>query len=163
MNVVATLVNLKPLDQWREDVSYEDLQSRIAEALDERVPGLANNLSQPIQLRTDDLLSGVQAQLVASIFGDDLDELGRIGREVAALANDVPGATDVRAQQSAGKKPIVLRPDREVLAQFGISIDNLLSTVETGIGGNSAGPGLHGVRFRGAAEQGDRRQERLCP
>ncbi|MGB1478730.1 MAG: efflux RND transporter permease subunit [Marinobacter salsuginis] len=146
VNVVATLVNLKPLDQWREDVSYEDLQSRIAEALDERVPGLANNLSQPIQLRTDELLSGVQAQLVASIFGDDLDELGRIGREVAALANDVPGATDVRAQQSAGKKQIVIRPDREVLAQFGISIDNLMSTVETGIGGKSAGLVFDGVR-----------------
>lgn len=146
VNVVATLVNLKPLDQWREDVSYEDLQSRIAEALDERVPGLANNLSQPIQLRTDELLSGVQAQLVASIFGDDLDELGRIGREVAALAQEVPGATDVRAQQSAGKKQIVIRPDREVLAQFGISVDNLMSTVETGIGGKGAGLVFDGVR-----------------
>ncbi|MCP4066193.1 MAG: efflux RND transporter permease subunit, partial [Gammaproteobacteria bacterium] len=146
VNVVSTVVNLKPLDQWREDVSYEDLQSRIAESLDERVPGLANNLSQPIQLRTDELLSGVQAQLVASIFGDDLDELGRIGREVAALAKEVPGATDVRAQQSAGKKQIVIRPDREVLAQFGISIDNLMSTVETGIGGKGAGLVFDGVR-----------------
>lgn len=65
---------------------------------------------------------------------------------MAALANDVPGATDVRAQQSAGKKQIVIRPDREVLAQFGISIDNLMSTVETGIGGKGAGLVFDGVR-----------------
>ena len=146
VNVVSTVVNLKPLDQWREDLRYEELQSQIAEALEQRVPGLANNLSQPIRPRTDELLSGVQAQLVASIFGDDLKELGRIGQEVAALAKEVPGATDVRAQQSAGKKQIVIRPDREALAQFGISIDDVMSTVEVGIGGKGAGLVFDGVR-----------------
>jgi len=146
VNVVATMVILKPLDEWRDGVSYEDLQSQIAETVNERIPGLANNISQPIQLRTDELLSGVQAQLVASIFGDDLEELGRIGKEVAALAMEVPGATDVRAQQMAGKKQVVIRPDRDALAQYGIRVDDVMNAVETGIGGQGAGFVFDGVR-----------------
>ena len=103
-------------------------------------------MSQPIQLRTDELLSGVQAQLVASVFGDDLKELTRIGKEVEALAKDVRGATDVRSQQMAGKKQIVIRPDRNALAQYGISIDHVMETVELGIGGGTAGLVFDGVR-----------------
>ena len=146
VNVVSTVITLKPLDQWPDGLSYEELQSRIAEALNEKIPGLANNMSQPIQLRTDELLSGVQAQLVASIFGDDLKELTRIGKEVEALAKDVRGATDVRSQQMAGKKQIVIRPDRNALAQYGISIDHVMETVELGIGGGTAGLVFDGVR-----------------
>ena len=146
VNVVATLITLKPLDQWPDGLSYEELQGRIAEALNEKIPGLANNMSQPIQLRTDELLSGVQAQLVASIFGDDLKELSRIGKEVEALAKEVPGATDVRSQQMAGKKQIVIRPDRNALAQYGISVDHVMETVELGIGGGTSGLVFDGVR-----------------
>ncbi len=146
VNVVSTMVVLKPLDEWPKGVGYEQLQSQIAETVSKRIPGLANNISQPIQLRTDELLSGVQAQLVASIFGDDLDELGRIGKEVAALAKKVPGATDVRAQQMAGKNQIVIRPDRDALAQYGIRIDDVMNAVEIGIGGQNAGLVFDGVR-----------------
>lgn len=146
VNVVATLITLKPLDQWPDGLSYEELQGRIAEALNEKIPGLANNISQPIQLRTDELLSGVQAQLVVSIFGDDLNELSRIGKEVEALAKEVPGATDVRSQQMAGKKQIVIRPDRNALAQYGISVDHVMETVELGIGGGTSGLVFDGVR-----------------
>lgn len=146
VNVVATMVVLKPLDEWRSDISYEELQSQIAEAVNDQIPGLANNISQPIQLRTDELLSGVQAQLVASVFGDDLKKLGDIGKEIAALARQVPGATDVRTQQLAGKKQIVIRPDRDALAQYGISVNDVMNTVETGIGGQAAGLVFDGVR-----------------
>ncbi|MBK5911742.1 CusA/CzcA family heavy metal efflux RND transporter [Rhodothalassium salexigens] len=146
VNVVATVVTLKPLDRWQSGRSYEDLQSAMAERLAARVPGLANNVSQPIQLRTDELLSGVMAELVVSIYGEDLDTLARLGGEVAAIARAVPGAVDVRQQQQGGKRQIVVRPDRAALSRYGIAIDELLATVETGVGGAVAGQVFDGIR-----------------
>ncbi len=146
VNVVATVVTLKPLAEWQSGRSYEQLQTAMADTVGERIPGLANNFSQPIQLRTDELLSGVQAQLVASIFGEDLDELTRVGREVEALAKTVPGATDVRMQQQGGKRQIVVRPDRDALARYGINVDDVMSTLEVGVGGGNAGLVFDGIR-----------------
>ncbi|MEQ8483926.1 MAG: CusA/CzcA family heavy metal efflux RND transporter [Pseudomonadales bacterium] len=146
VNVVATVVTLEPLDEWESGHSYEELQSLMSERTSAAVPGLANNFSQPIQLRTDELLSGVQAQLVASIYGDDLEELARIGGEVEALARNVRGATDVRMQQQGGKRQVVVRPDRDALARYGINIDDVLGTLEAGVGGTSAGLVFDGIR-----------------
>ena len=146
INVVATVVTLKPLDAWQSGRSYEALQQAMAEKASAEVPGLANNFSQPIQLRTDELLSGVQAQLVASIYGDDLDELARIAREVTAIAQNVPGAVDVKAQQQGGKQQIIITPDRRALARYGISTDAVLEVVEIGIGGATAGVVFDGIR-----------------
>lgn len=146
VNVVFTVVNLKPLDTWEWGRNYEGLQSAIAERLEHKVPGLANNVSQVIQLRTDELMSGVRAQVVISIFGEDLDELAEIGEEVAGIAKTVPGAVDVRAQQQGGKNQIMIRPDRKKLARLGISTDEFLEFVEVGIGGESAGQVFEGIR-----------------
>lgn len=146
VNVVATTVNLKPLDAWTSGYSYEGLQNAMSQRLGDTVPGLANNFSQPIQLRTDELLSGVQAELVVSIFGDDLDRLSELGVEVAALARDTEGAVDVRVQQQGGKQQVVVRPDRAALARYGLSIDSVLETVSLGVGGEAAGQVFNGVR-----------------
>ncbi len=75
VNVVMTIVTLKPIKKWKSGRSYEALQSAIAEKLKNEVPGLANNVSQPIQLRTDELTTGIKAQVAISIYGDDLDTL----------------------------------------------------------------------------------------
>lgn len=146
VNVVATVVTLKPLEEWKGGRDYEELQSAMAERVAAEIPGLANNFSQPIQLRTDELLSGVQAQLVASIFGDDLEELDRVAEAVARLAREVPGAVDVKKQQQGGKRQIVVRPDRRALARYGISTDDVLQAVETGVGGSTAGVVFDGIR-----------------
>lgn len=146
INVIATLVTLKPLDKWQSGRDYEQLQEAMSERAAKEVPGLANNFSQPIQLRTDELLSGVQAQLVASIYGEDFGELERVAGEVAALAKDVPGAVDVKQQQQGGKQQIVITPDRDALARYGLSNDKILGTVETGVGGSTAGVVFDGIR-----------------
>ncbi|MCW9706268.1 efflux RND transporter permease subunit [Fodinibius salsisoli] len=146
VNVIFNVVDLKPLDQWDAGRDYEELQSAMAQKLTEDLPGVASNFSQPIQLRTDELLSGVRAQVVASLYGDDLDTLARKAQEIAAVAENVEGAVDVRAQQQGGKPQILVRPDREQLARLGISIDEFLNTVETGIGGSVAGQVFEGIR-----------------
>ena len=146
VNVVATVVTLKPLDQWESGRSYEQLQTVMGERVTDQIPGLANNFSQPIQLRTDELLSGVQAQLVTSIFGEDLDKLSDVGRRVEALAKQVPGAIDVRMQQQGGKRQIVVKPDRGALARYGIAVDDVLNTLSVGVGGAAVGQVFDGIR-----------------
>ncbi|MBH02724.1 CusA/CzcA family heavy metal efflux RND transporter [uncultured Salinisphaera sp.] len=146
VNVIASVVNLKPLDEWRAGRDYEQLQNAMAQRVGDAIPGLANNFSQPIQLRTDELLSGVLAEVVVSIYGDDLDKLAETGQKIAAIARDVPGAVDVRVQQQGGKPQIVVRPDRQALARYGIALDEVLGVVETGIGGASVGQVFENIR-----------------
>ncbi|RJS93838.1 efflux RND transporter permease subunit [Salinisphaera sp. Q1T1-3] len=146
VNVIASVITLKPLDQWSTGHDYEALQKAMAERVGKTLPGLANNFSQPIQLRTDELLSGVLAQVVVSIYGDDLDALAKAGRQITAIAREVPGAADVRMQQQAGKPQIVIRPDRAALARHGVSLDEVLGVVETGIGGAAIGQVFENVR-----------------
>ncbi|MFQ5684127.1 MAG: efflux RND transporter permease subunit [Candidatus Binatia bacterium] len=146
VNVVEAFVPLKPLDQWKGGRSYEELQSAMASKLQKEVPGLAYNMSQPIQLRTDELLTGIRAQVVISIFGGDLDILEAIGEQVQRVAQEVRGAVDVRMQQQAGKPQILIRPHRQELARLGVSVDEFLSAVETGIGGSTAGQVFEGIR-----------------
>ncbi|MFV1980889.1 MAG: efflux RND transporter permease subunit, partial [Rhodothermia bacterium] len=146
VNAIESFVTLKPLDEWEGDHDYEGLQSAMSERLADAVPGLSLNFSQPIQLRTDELLSGVRAQVVASIYGADLDVLASKAEEIKELIEQVDGAVDVRAQQQGGKPQILVRPDRRALARFGISIDDFLNTVEIGIGGASLGQVFEGIR-----------------
>ncbi len=146
VNVVATIINLKPLDKWSTGRDYEDLQAAMSKRIKDVLPGLANNFSQPLQLRTDELLSGVLAEVVISLYGEDLDQLSRYGKEIEAIAGEVDGAVDVRMQQQGGKPQVVVRPDREQLARYGISLDTVLSTLKTGVGGATAGQVFEGVR-----------------
>jgi cobalt-zinc-cadmium resistance protein CzcA len=146
VNVVATIINLKPLEEWSSGRSYEALQSAMAAKVEKQIPGLANNFSQPIQLRTDELLSGVKAQVAVSVFGEDLDKLAELGQRVTEIAKGTEGAVDVRMQQQSGKPQIVIRPDRDALARYGIPVDKVLTTVETGIGGAAVGQVFEGIR-----------------
>ena len=146
VNVVEMTVTLQPLDAWETGRSYEDLQSEIARRLNAELPGLANNISQPIQLRTDELLSGVLAQVVISIYGDNLDTLAQLGEEVEEIVKGVPGAVDVRRQQQSGKPQLLIRPDRLALARLGVATEEILDIVEIGIGGSVAGQVFEGIR-----------------
>lgn len=146
VNVTFNVVDLKPLDEWRWGRDYEALQTEMAERLRERVPGVAANFSQPIQLRTDELLSGVRAQVVVSLYGEDLDVLADKAEEIRSVIEGVPGAVDVRAQQQGGKPQVLVRPDRDALARLGVGVNAFLSTLETGVGGSVAGQVFEGIR-----------------
>jgi cobalt-zinc-cadmium resistance protein CzcA len=84
--------------------------------------------------------------VVASLYGDDLDVLAGKAEEIKEIVETVPGAVDVRAQQQGGKPQILVRPNREQLARLGISINDFLNTVETGVGGSVAGQVFEGIR-----------------
>jgi cobalt-zinc-cadmium resistance protein CzcA len=146
VNTIEGVVNLMPLEEWQSTMDYETLQSALAARLTEAVPGLALNLSQPIQLRTDELMSGVRAEVVISLYGEDLDTLAAKAREIEQVASNVDGAVDVRALQQSGKPQIVIRPDRAALARLGVTVNAFLDAVETGVGGSVAGQVFEGIR-----------------
>jgi cobalt-zinc-cadmium resistance protein CzcA len=146
VNVVETIAELKPLDEWQSGRSYSELQAAISKRLATEIPGLKNNVSQPIQLRTNELISGIPAELAVNIFGEDLDELQRVGESVAKLAENVKGTADIRLQQQGGKNRVVVHPDISKLARLGLSKDDVLKAVEAGVGGAKVGFVYEGVK-----------------
>lgn len=107
-------------------------------------PGLLFTFSQPIATRVDELLSGVKAQLAIKLFGSDLNTLAEKAREIESVVKEVSGATDVAMEQVEGEAQLVIRPNREQLFRYGLSVSDVMSLVETGIGGISAGQVING-------------------
>jgi cobalt-zinc-cadmium resistance protein CzcA len=140
---IEIYIGLKPIEQWTSASSRYELQ-RLMEQRLAIFPGLLLTFSQPIATRVDELLSGVKAQLAIKIFGPDLTILSEKGQRLTDLVAAIPGAVDVSLEQVSGEAQLVVRPKREVLARYGISVDEVMSLVTQGIGGASAGQVIDG-------------------
>ena len=88
-------------------------------------------ISQPIQMRTNELMAGIRSDVGVLIYGRELDVLARLGDEVAALVRKVPGAVDVRVEQVAGLQYLRVTPDRNRLARYGLTIEDVNQVTET--------------------------------
>jgi cobalt-zinc-cadmium resistance protein CzcA len=140
---IEIYIGLNPIDTWTSADSRLALQRLMEEKL-KVFPGLLFTFSQPIATRVDELLSGVKAQLAIKIFGDDLTVLSAKGQALSDLVAKIPGAVDVSLEQVSGEAQLVIRPKRDVLARYGISVDQVMSLVSQGIGGASAGQVIDG-------------------
>ncbi|ABM01391.1 efflux RND transporter permease subunit [Shewanella amazonensis] len=140
---IEIYIGLKPIDEWQSAASRAELQRLMEEKLSV-FPGLLFTFSQPIATRVDELLSGVKAQLAIKLFGPDLDVLAEKGQQLSELVSKVPGAVDVSLEQVSGEAQLVVRPDRARLARYGISVDEVMNLVSTGIGGSDAGQVIDG-------------------
>ncbi|MEC4726121.1 CusA/CzcA family heavy metal efflux RND transporter [Shewanella sp. D64] len=143
VNNIEIYIGLKPVDEWQSAENRIELQKLMEKKLSV-FPGLLFTFSQPIATRVDELLSGVKAQLAIKIFGPDLDVLSQSGEKLTALVAQIPGAVDVSLEQVSGEAQLVIRPNREQLARYGISVDEVMSLVSQGIGGVSAGQVIDG-------------------
>ncbi|MCS6099718.1 efflux RND transporter permease subunit [Shewanella baltica] len=153
---IEVYIGLKPISEWQSASSRLELQRLMEEKLSV-FPGLLLTFSQPIATRVDELLSGVKAQLAIKIFGPDLAVLSERGQALTDLVAKIPGAVDVSLEQVSGEAQLVVRPKRELLARYGISVDQVMSLVSQGIGGGSAGQVIDGnarydINVRLAAE-----------
>ena len=140
---IEIYIGLKPIEKWTSASNRFELQ-RLMEQRLAIFPGLLLTFSQPIATRVDELLSGVKAQLAIKIFGPDLSILSEKGQVLTDLVAAIPGAVDVSLEQVSGEAQLVVRPKREVLARYGISVDEVMSLVTQGIGGASAGQVIDG-------------------
>ncbi|PPU38788.1 efflux RND transporter permease subunit [Xanthomonas arboricola] len=145
-SVADTFVMVKPRDQWpNPDKPKADLVAQVEQLVDS-IPGNNYEFSQPIQMRTNELISGVRSDVAINIYGDDLDTLLKIGQQVEAVAKNVPGAADVRVEQASGLPLLSIVPNRMALASYGLSADDIQKTVATAVGGQVAGQLFEGDR-----------------
>lgn len=144
VNRVEMLVNLKERKAWAKDVSYGDLAGNMREALEKALPTVVVSMGQPIQNRVDELVSGVRAPLALRLYGEDLKELDRLTTQIKAVIAKVPGAADLALEANQGKPQITVTVDRAEAARYGLSADDILEVVQTGVGGKAAGVVLDG-------------------
>ncbi len=143
-NISDGYVMLKPHDQWPDPKKTKaELTAEIQEAL-EQLPGNAYEMSQPIQLRFNELISGVRSDFAVKIYGDDLDQLLATGNAIAAALKGVRGSADLRVEQATGLPVLSVEPKREALARLGIALADVQSVVATAIGGREVGQVFEG-------------------
>lgn len=139
-------VMLKPRSEWPDPKKPKATLVAEIQAAVEEIPGSNYELSQPIQLRFNELIAGVRADIGVKIFGDDLDQLLELANRVSAVLQEVPGAADVRVEQVTGLPILSIKPDRRKLARLGISLASVQEAIEIAIGGKSAGALYEGDR-----------------
>ncbi len=140
---IEIFIGLKPVTDWTSAKNRQGIQKLMEEKM-AVMPGLLFTFSQPIATRVDELLSGVKAQLAIKLFGADLGVLVEKGKEIAALVKKVRGTTGVALEQSEGEAQLVVRPDRDKLARYGIPVNQVISLVSDAIGGQVAGQVIQG-------------------
>jgi len=140
---VEIFVGLKPVSEWTTAPNRIALQGLMEEKMSVH-PGLLFSFSQPIATRVDELLSGVKAQLAIKLFGPDLDVLAQKGGEIEAMVKNVQGTRGVAMEQIEGEAQLVVRPDRDTLARYGIPVAQVMDLVSDAIGGVSAGQVIKG-------------------
>lgn len=143
VNNIEIYIGLKPTSDWTSATNRYELQEKMERSLEE-YPGLLLNFSQPISTRVDELLSGVKAQLAIKLFGPDLNILSTKGQEIETVISGIEGARDVALEQIAGEAQLVVKPNRQELSQFGLSVSDIMEVVQDGIGGVEAGQIING-------------------
>ncbi|MBU2880522.1 CusA/CzcA family heavy metal efflux RND transporter [Psychrosphaera sp. B3R10] len=143
VNNIEIYIGLKPVSEWTSASNRYELQNKMEQSLEE-FPGLLLNFSQPIATRVDELLSGVKAQLAIKLFGPDLNQLAVKGQEIESAIKEVEGARDVALEQIAGEAQLVVKPNRQELSRFGLSVGDIMEVIRDGIGGVEAGQIING-------------------
>ena len=169
VNYMEVLVELKPQDQWPAKIGYAELSHDMSETLKAALPTSVVSQAQPIQLRVEELISGVRAPLALKIYGDDLGTLERLSQQAKRVLEATPGASGTALEANRGKPQLVIRVDREAAGRHGISVDEVLEVVQTGIGGRAVSQVIDGVKrfdlvvWTAAAQRGSLEAIRSMP
>lgn len=145
-SVTDTYVMLKPRAQWPDPRKPRAQLLAELEAVAQRLPGNNYEFTQPIQMRMNELISGVRADVAVKVYGDDLATLERLAQQVERVMGQVPGAADVKVEQTSGLPLLSVTPDRRALAGYGLNAGDVQDTVATAVGGEVAGQLFEGDR-----------------
>ncbi len=137
-NVSDTYIMLHPRKQWRRARTQEELAEAMERVL-ARLPGQAYEFSQPIELRFNELISGVRSDVAIKVFGDDLDVLTKQANAIAQIVGRIDGAADLKVEQTSGLPILTIEIDRSAIARFGLSVADVQEVIEIAVGGSSAG------------------------
>ena len=146
VNYMEILVNLKPRDQWPKAISFPELSREMQDKLEQVVPTAVISATQPIQMRVEELISGVRATLALKLYGEDLTTLDRLSGELKSALEKVPGVADLSLEANKGKPQMVVKVNRDEAARYGINADEILEVVQAGIGGKAVSTLIDGVK-----------------
>lgn len=141
-----TYVLMKPRSQWPDPDKPKAQLVRELQAVAATLPGTVTEFSQPVQLRINELLSGVRSAVAVKIHGDDLDTLARLGARVEARLARVPGAVDVRLEPTDGLPLLTVEPKRALLYRYGLNVADVQAVVADALAGRAAGHLVDGDR-----------------
>jgi cobalt-zinc-cadmium resistance protein CzcA len=146
LDLSDVFVMLRPKRDWRPGTTRDSLVSQMHKALEHSVAGNVFSFTQPIEMRFNELIAGAKSDLAVKIFGDDLDLLAQKGQELVSILSGVRGAADVKLEQTAGLPMVRVRVDRDRIARYGVSVEDVLAAVEAARSGRIAGSVLEGRR-----------------
>lgn len=151
---------LKPKKEWVTANNREELAEKMKKAL-EKIPGVSFGFSQPIQLRFNELISGVRQDVGIKIFGEDMQVLAELAKKIGAIVPSVKGAEDLYVEQVGGLPQISIKLNRDKIAQFGLNVSDINQAVNTAFAGGKAGTVFEGekrfdlvIRLQQAERQG---------
>lgn len=139
------IIVLKPKSEWVSAKSKDELADKFKEAL-AVIPGMEVEFTQPIEMRFNELITGVRADIAIKIFGEDLDILAKKGNEIGTLIENVPGAADVSVEKVAGLPEMNIKFNRTKIARYGLSIQEVNDMVAMGFAGKSTGSVFEGEK-----------------
>ncbi|MDF1600242.1 CusA/CzcA family heavy metal efflux RND transporter [Mesorhizobium sp. YIM 152430] len=132
MEMFETIINLRPKDEWRKDVTVESLKVEMDAAL--QFPGVANAWTMPIRARIDMLATGIRTPVGVKVYGPDLEGIEGVAREVEAVLQTVPGTSSAYAERVIGGYYLDIKPDRTALGRYGLSVADVQDVISMALG-----------------------------
>ena len=145
-SVADTFVMLKPRDEWPDPSKTKAELVKEMEEVALTVPGNNYEFTQPIQMRFNELISGVRSDLAVKIFGDDLDVMLEVAKQVEKELESIPGGSDIKIEQATGLPVLSILPDRAALDRYGLNMSDVQDIVQVAMGGREAGKLFEGDR-----------------
>ena len=145
-SVADTFIMLKDRSDWPNPRKPKTALVAELDKAVRAIPGSNYEFLQPVQMRMNELLAGVRAEVAIKVFGDDMDELAGLGAQIEALAENITGAADVAVEQVTGLPLMTITPNLEALSRYGLAIDDVQQTVAIALGGAVAGQVFEGDR-----------------
>ena len=145
-SVADTFVMLKPRAQWPDPAKSRVQLFKEIEDVVVKIPGNNYEFLQPIQMRFNELIAGVRSEVAVKLYGDDLDTLMGAGKKLEEIVKAVDGAADVKLEQITGLPLLTVQIDREALARYGLSVEEVQTVVSTALGGATIGQVFEGDR-----------------
>ncbi|TFI59790.1 CusA/CzcA family heavy metal efflux RND transporter [Sphingomonas parva] len=145
-NASDSFIILKPKEQWPEGVESKD---EVVERIQGKLKGLIGNayeVSQPIEMRFNELIAGVRGDIAVKVFGDDMDQLAQVAGQISQAMSGVQGTADLKVEQTAGFPTLEVQFNRDAIARYGLSVQDVTDTVAAALGGREAGLVFEGDR-----------------
>jgi len=146
VNYMDVFTELKPKDEWEQKRSYEELAIAMREKLEQAIPTSVISFTQPIQMRVEELISGVRATLAVKLYGEDLAKLDKLSQSIKSTVSKIPGVADLSLEANQGKPQIRIQINRQALARYGMNADEILTVVRNGIGNDPISSLIRGIK-----------------